>query len=89
VPEVVEVVEPVKEAKVKRVKIVKKENVEAEPAPAPVPEIKRLSTVQEDRASKRKAKQARLEEQSVAAGEFALSQARKMISARPILLDFS
>lgn len=89
VVEVAEVVAPVKEVKVKRVKIIKRENVEAEPAPEPIPEVKRESTIQEERTIKRAAKQARLEEQGKKAGEFALAQTRMMISARPILLDFS
>jgi len=88
---VAEVAEPVPEVKVKMVKrkIIKRENQEAEPAPEPMPEVKKQTTIQEERAAKRLAKQARLEEQSKKAGEHALAQARISMAKQPVVVDFS
>jgi hypothetical protein len=88
---VAEVAEPVPEVKVKMVKrkIIKRENQEAEPAPEPMPEVKKMTNVQEERAAKRLAKQARLEEQSKKAGEHALAQARISMAKQPVVVDFS
>jgi hypothetical protein len=90
-PEVVEeaVVVPETKVKVVRRKVVKRENQEPEPAPEPVPEVKKMTTVQEERAAKRAEKHARLEEQSKKAGEHALAQARVLMTKSPVILDFS
>ena len=88
---VAEVAEPVPEVKVKMVKrkIIKRENQEVEVAPEPVPEVKKQTTIQEERAAKRVAKHARLEEQSKKAGEYALAQARISMAKQPVVIDFS
>lgn len=90
-PEVVEVVaEPVKEVKKpKAPKPLKRENQEPEPAPEPAPEVKKVVDVKEERAAKRAAKNARLEEQSKKAGEYALAQTRISIAKQPVVVDFS
>jgi hypothetical protein len=89
VPEAIEEEVVIPEVKVVRRKIIKHENQEPEPAPEPKPEVKKMTTIQEERAAKRAEKHARLEEQSKKAGEYALAQARVMMSKTPIVLDFS